>query len=355
MAAASVLMSLSVVNRTEPLSRTIKSNFGVWVLYAGLLGLVTFTRQLPVERYQLFLALPVALAGFFVTERFRPGGWLRVVTIVSTIHVLLALSTGQFVLAFNGGATRLQGATSAVLLGFEAVLLIITMLFYWRRGVTKWIVFPVALVATIALIAAFSRAAFLSAMAAVALIYVFSSGRRKILRIFFGAIFIVFAAQYLAPALVSFLSAGRLDSLTGASGRYDIWSTALSQFDEWWRGFGFAANYNLGGPDQDIYLALRGLPLESSWLQALFMGGVIVLAVWIVAFVRTIATLVYRGASAHQGVVVAFAAPLIVAAVYSVGLSGVSFDFWWLLAMMSLVSLLETSKYPSANLALEGF
>jgi hypothetical protein len=296
--------------------------------------------DLPLARYQLFAIFPLAILGFYVTERFRPGGWLRIVYAVSVGHLILAVATGSTRLAF-GGVSRLEAGTSAVLLGFESALVMVVSLWFVLRRRSAFVNFCVFDLAGYCLFAAFSRAAFVSLLIGSGLVFVFW-GRGKFLRLLVASVAGMLSYSVILPKLINFLGANDVESLYGASGRYHIWSNALTYFDEWFRGYGFTALYDNTGPDAELKLATFDLPLENTLLEALFMAGLIGAALWLWLYWRSIQVL-WREREASRGLSLAMLACLSVSAFYSVGLSGVSFDWWWLLAAFSFAGLIQAT------------
>lgn len=316
----------------QPLSKAVRFGLPVVIVYMVVISIATFREDLPGIRYQLFALFPLAVLGYYVTERFRPGGWLGIVYTISVGHLLLAVTTGSSRIAF-GGAQRLEAGTSAVLLGFEAVIVLVVAFWFIRQGRARFLNLCVMVLAGYCLFAAFSRAAFLSMMLSACIVFVFW-GRGKFFRFIVAAIAVTLSYSVVLPKLISFLSVNDTESLYGASGRYRIWGNALQVFDEWFRGYGFTAMYDNDGPDTDLKSATFNLPLENTPLEALYMAGIFGVLAWAWMYWRLFRVL-WAERVASGGVSLALLATLSVAAFYSVGLSGVSFDWWWLLAAFS--------------------
>jgi hypothetical protein len=339
-AAFLLCLSLFKLSRDHALSTSARYAIPPLIVYMIVVGIATARGDLPAVRYQLFALFPLAVFGFYVTERFRPGGWIRVTYAVSVGHLMMAVATGSTRLAF-GGVSRLEAGTSAVLLGFEAALIMVVSLYFisLRRYalVNAWIF----VLAGYCLFAAFSRAAFVSLLIGSGLVFVFW-GRGKFLRLLVASIAGMLSYSVILPKLIDFLGANDLESLYGASGRYHIWGNALTYFDQWFRGYGFTALYDNTGPDAGLKLATFDLPLENSLLEALFMAGIVGAALWLWLFWRSIQVL-WKAREASRGLSLAMLACLSVSAFYSVGLSGVSFDWWWLLAAFSFAGVVQAA------------
>ncbi|MGM7777508.1 O-antigen ligase family protein [Arthrobacter sp. KNU-44] len=337
---AAFLLCLSLLKLTKDHALSSSARYAIppLIVYMIVVGIATARGDLPSVRYQLFALFPLAVFGFYVSERFRPGSWLRIVYAASVGHLIMAVATGSTRMAF-GGVSRLEAGTSAVLLGFEASLIVVLSLWFISRRRYVFVNVCVFVLAGYCLFAAFSRAAFVSLLIGSGLVFVFW-GRGKVLRFLIAGIAGTLSYSVILPKLIDFLGANDLESLYGASGRYRIWGSALTYFNQWFRGYGFTALYDNTGPDAGLKLATFDLPLENSLLEALFMAGIVGAALWLWLFWRSIRVL-WRVREASGGLSLAMLACLSVSAFYSVGLSGVSYDWWWLLAAFSFAGLVQ--------------
>lgn len=248
-----------------------------------------------------------------------------------------------------GTGERLAGGTSPVLLGFEAACVIIVSLLMVSRGARKVPRLLIVALAVYVMFAAFSRASLISLVAALVLVFIFWTRRHVALRFFFGAVAFVLLVGPVTDTALNYLSGGNVEGFLGATGRYNLWGLALANFDGWATGFGFFPLRGHTAGEETLRIALNGLPVENSAIQALFTAGVVGLAIWASLFIRTIFGLLhFRHES--RGLVIALAAPLVVAAIYSVGLAAGSFDWWWLLGALSVVNGLSapSTTQPTA-------
>lgn len=341
LAAFFLCIAMLKLKDSQPLSKAVRFGLPAVIVYMAVISIATLRDDLPGIRYQLFALFPLAVLGFYITERFRPGGWLRIVYIISVGHLVLAVTTGSTRIAF-GGAQRLEAGTSGVLLGFESVIVLVVAFWFIRQRRARFMNLCVMALAGYCLFAAFSRAAFLSMMLSACIVFVFW-GRGKFLRFIVAAVAATLSYSVVLPKLISFLSVNDVESLYGASGRYRIWGNALEVFDEWFRGYGFTAMYDQEGPDAGLKAATFNLPLENTPLQALYMAGIIGVILWAWMYWRLVRVL-WSVRVASGGVSLALLATLTVAAFYSVGLSGVSFDWWWLLGAFSFAGIVQSTE-----------
>lgn len=341
-------MSLPKLSKDYKLRSSARYALPPMIVYMIVVSVATVRDDLSDVRYQLFALFPLAVLGFYVTERFRPGSWLRIVYAASVGHLIMAVSTGSTRMAF-GGVSRLEAGTSAVLLGFEASLvMVVSFWFMWNRR-ARLANFCIFLLAGYCLYAAFSRAAFVSALVGCGVVFVFW-GRGRFLRFLLAAVVGLLTYSIVLPQLITFLGANDTESLSGASGRYRIWGIALTYFDEWFRGYGFTALYDHGGPDAELKAAVFDLPLENAVLEALFMAGVFGAVAWLWLYWR-VARVTIIEVAASRGLSLAMLATLSIGAFYSVGLSGVSFDWWWLLAAFSFAGTIQAAPPRPAKAA----
>jgi O-antigen ligase len=194
-----------------------------------------------------------------------------------------------------------------------------------------------------ALYGAFSRAALISFTVGIVALVAFRVRRHRVAKVVGVVVLAWWAYQLAAERVVRFLGGNDLESVTGASGRYEIWDQVLSVNDQWWRGWGFAALKYPDGPDWALFAATDQRPAENALLQAVLMGGVVAGLLWLWLAWRALRILweardVAGGATIYLGIV------LSVAATFSVGLSGVSSDCWWLMAAFSFATALQKSS-----------
>lgn len=319
-------------------------------LFTAYLAATTFTRDLPSDRYQLFLQLLLVVGGFLICEGTRAGSWVDICYRIGVVHLLLAVADGRTQPVYEG-MERLAGITHPVLLGFEASLVLIVGAARYRHRIGRWprLSLAVAVFAGYVLYATFSRTALISVTVAVVLALALRQGRGRAVRFvtIVGAAGVVGVLFY--QRAVDFLVGPDPAALETGSGRYNIWAAILDRSWEWWTfGYGFQALRDGTGPDRMTYLAAYGLPAENAPLQVALMGGVGALALWLWLAWRA-ARAALGGYRAASVLTVALLVVLLFNAVYSVGLSGASTDFRWLLAAFSWPTLLLASQRETAD------
>lgn len=317
---------------------------GLLICYALILSVSTATQELPTVRYALLAPFLIAILGYVATEARRPGSFLAVAYSVGFLHIGFAAISNIRTTEFGGGL-RLMGFTSPVFLGFEAACTLIVAMIYAfrRRGRTPHML--VGALCLYVLVTTVSSSAYIALGTSAVVVFTVASRGKRLIRVLVVAagLFALYLTAF--PAVLSLLAKGDASSLGTASGRFNIWASALPLFDRWISGYGFAAMRDSFGPDAHIALATRGLPLESSFLQVLFMGGIAALAVWLGIVLQGTRQLLSARESTHY-LSLGLGIVILVAAVFGVGISGASVDWWWLLGALALGNKYRTVPEP---------
>ncbi len=337
--------ALVLIDRPRGLRGNTASIAPPLVAYALAVSLATLLRpDLPIERLQLLVIFLVTCGGFLALEACRPGTFFWVVTAAAVVHVGLAVAYRVSDSSYL--TTRLTGGISAVGLGFDASMLAIVAIWFAlsRRRWLRVTGLAVALIAGTVVVYTFSRAALVALLLGLLVAWIFA-GRRRLVRLAavvgVGAITTIVAW----PWIIDYLSLGRISSLVGASGRFDIWATIVQNFNSWATGYGFGALYNRGGPDEPIFDAIEGVPSENAFLQALLIGGVVALVLFCV-IVFVVGRALVAGSSTGYGLSWAIFIVLLTSAVFSAGLAGDGMAFWWALGAVSLMDHLRPELPP---------
>ncbi len=348
MVAAAGLLVLRAARSRWRMPRLHGPVAAVWrplVLYVAVLGVATCTRSLPSERVALYFPLVVVLVGVWVCEAYRPGSFHDVVYRVGVLHLIAAVAWRTTEVS-GFGVDRLTGGTHPVLLGLEAAGVFIIAWTRWTRRAGAWPRLSLAVcgLALGVLAAAFSRTALISFTVAVVFAAVYR-GRPRLrpAKAAFAVGCAVIAYGLVSGPILDLLGGTAPESLANASGRYQLWSDVIGHNDQWLRGYGFAALRDPDGPDIALYRVTGGLPAESSPLQALLMAGVAGAGLWCWFAWRAGRELWQRRDTA-SGATVFFGIIVAVEAIYGVGMSGVSYTFWWVLAAVSLVEAVSTGS-----------
>lgn len=313
--------------------------------YTAWLALTTFSRQLPSERYFLYLFLVIAAVGYSLYEGIRPGCWWDIFYRVGVAQILLSVLDGRTVA--SGPIARLGGATNPVHLGFMCSMVIIFAYFRWKHRLGRYplLSLGVLVLSVYCLYAAFSRSAMVSVAAGLLVTIILRRRKGAAVR----TILLVLTAggllYFLFDPILRFLAGGDdIEALENASGRYNIWPGIISHLGDFWiRGFGFQALRDGQGPDRLVYLAAYGLPSENALLQAILMGGVAGLLLWIWLACRSFAAM-WKVRAVAGGLSLYLMAVIFINIVYSAGLSGVSSDVWALLATFSFAHTLQRTS-----------
>jgi len=314
--------------------------------YCLLLCLTTATRQLPSVRYSMFAAFLMSPVALYVCESMRSGSFFRVVALATMGHLGFALAYRHYVVDASGHE-RLSGGSHPILLGFEAgVLLVLSVgsLFSMDRRAFRDLIGVAVGGATLFL--AFSRTAIIATSAALVAMFVVRRHSRVLTRFLIAGLVAFVALPLLVPRAVDWLSRGNAASFHDATGRTQIWSQILSFRSTYQvRGFGFAALHDGMGPDLRIYLATNGEPSENAFLGAALVGGVLAALLLVVMLVVACRALVlargYLG-----GASIGIAVLLIATSMFSDGPSGSGFQWFWLLACVSMLEM-AVAKAPT--------
>lgn len=307
----------------------------MWPLsaYVALVTVATVTRDLPAVRYQLFALMPVAVLGFLTAETYRHGAWLDIAYRASVLSLLLAALLGTRQLDLYGtGVARLGGASHPVFLGFESCLVGLVAWQRFRSARRRAAPLFVLALAAYTLVASFSRTALIALTMALAAQFVATRSRNRVFSASVVIVGAVISYQTVLPAALHILR-GQQATLTNATGRTDIWQRLVDYNHAWWRGFGFFPLHDAHGPDADLWVINQGLPAENAALNVVLMAGLFGLAAWLWLTLR--AFYAVRRSTLGVGLVVV----LLAFAATGSGLSGTSFDWWWLLALFSLAEL----------------
>ena len=327
----SCFMSLFLY-RDRLLASTTRKFVLLAMLYLTILTLLSVTRLLPVNRYELLGLCWLGLLGFYCCEKQEAGSWFKVVFSVASLHVLSATLLGSRVL-IESGAERLNNGTSPVLLGFESVLVLLSLvdLTLRRQFRCRPLMVILALASFYTLSASFSRAAFISFFVGMVVILAYSSGRLGGIKVAYGLLAVATLGLVFWPIILAFLGGADPAGVLNASGRYEIWPRLIYAADHPLRGFGFASLYDGAGPDWYLFELNNGLPAESSALEAYLMAGIWGLGAWLLLTRLALLQLWLRRRET-RGTSLALGVAVLVDAVYGVGMSGVSFSWWFLLA-----------------------
>lgn len=329
------LAIFSAKGRTDLRPEVRRSAVPLTVLFAAY-GISSLTWQLMPSRWYLYLTLIVGVIGYFICEALRPGSFLDIAYRVSFLHIVLALVAGQTHVVASG-ATRLAGATSAVLLGFEATLVFVIALSRWATRTGRWpaLSLVIAVIMPYVVYAAFSRAAIISLVAGLAALAIYRlRTHRGLLSILLGG-FTIVGYLLFESQIREFLGGNDQASLSNASGRYVIWQRLIENNEHWFRGYGFAALRWPDQPEATLSFINQGLSAENAILQATIMGSLVAGIAWLLLAVRSLQVL-WSVRSQLKGTSIFIAIVLLVNMIYSAGLSGVSSQMWWMLAAFSL-------------------
>jgi hypothetical protein len=312
-------------------------------LYVAWNVVATLAAQVHGVRLQVLGILAISTIGLIAVERTTPGSWVRIVYTVSLAHITITLLAGSD-RAILTDAHRLEAGSSGVLVGFEALMVILVSAYFFVTNTRhRWFFIAGGALGLIALLLTFSRAALISAMISIAILLVFATPRHRVLRSAAVAVLGYLAYSRFSDDLIARLSGGNADSLYTASGRYTIWDAVLANFQNWGLGLGFTPLHDATNADQSLFAATGGLPVENALLQALITGGVVCAALWLLLALRGLLQL-WRLRGVAHGLSVAMIAPLVVSGVFSVGLSGVGYEWWWLLFSFSLARSPATTR-----------
>lgn len=345
---ACFLIAMSLLYRQENnvdnnSDKAIRRIHGMVILYVIVVSILTMTRTIPSGRIQLFATFILSVLSYFVVERQAKGRFVLILYVAALFHlsvsVIFDVRSSQF-----GNGDRLTGGFTPVFLGFEASMVLWLSLYCLldvkslRRRIVSW--FSIVL-ACYVLIESYSRAALIAVFIGILLILVVRTSPRfrLIISCLVGFVLSVTIVLY-SKFLLDLLNADA-DGLVDASGRTDIWSRIFSASPDLLRGYGFGALRDGLGPDMHIFQATRGFPAENAYLQALLVSGVIGSILFTAILMSIIFLLASRSRGARQGIFLAVAVTLFVNSVYSVGISGQTAQWWWLLGCIGLVDRIE--------------
>lgn len=318
----------------------------ILAVYCLLLVVATVTRHLPSVRYSIFASFLLSPVALYVCESLRSGSFFKIVALATTGHLGFALVYRRYVLDATGHE-RLSGGSHPILLGFEAgVLLVLSVgsLFSGERRAFRDLAGVAVSSATLFL--AFSRTALVATSAALVTMFVMRRRARVLMRLLVASLVAFVALPLVMPRAVDWLSRGNAASFHDATGRTQIWSQILAlRSDYQVKGYGYAALHDALGPDLTVLRATAGRPAENAFLAAALMGGVLaamlVLGLLVFGCRALILARGYLG-----GASIGIAVLLIITSMFSDGTSGTGFQWFWLLASVSMLELAKARESP---------
>lgn len=305
--------------------------------YAALVLVSSLLNGKPLGDLGEYVAIPVSVLALLACERRKAGSFFQAVMLSTVFHLVIAVVVNDRTLDETSGVARLGGLSHPITLGVEAGIAIL----YGLRVVTtpgqarKWGVALVILGGYV-LIEAFSKTAILGTLTGLLTMVSWRVAKDLTSRMLILVTASTATWLLVGPELLATLVGGNLEVYESATGRTSTWTAIWNQLPEYYLyGYGWAPLRDATGRDSQALGITTGFGAENSFLAALLMAGVL----GFILFLRLWGIVAVRGArcsGATEGFSIALLVLLTVACLFVDALAGLSFLWWWLLAVISL-------------------